>query len=105
MARRLFALMALVAVATLLLSAAGCGDSKNGIIDAEQYGRLQKGMTLDEVEAVTGTPLRSHTTGPTQNPSINWYFGKTEGEGLVRVTFVDYRIDLISPYDQSVQPE
>lgn len=102
--RRLFALMAMAAIAALLLTA-GCGDSKTGAINAEQHSRVQKGMTLDEVEAVTGTPLRSHRTGPTQNPDIIWYFDKTDGEGLVRVSFISYKVDSISPYDQGVQPE
>ncbi|MHB0867619.1 MAG: hypothetical protein ACYC6B_06025 [Thermoleophilia bacterium] len=104
MARRFFALLTMATITAVLLTA-GCGDSKTGVINSEQYGRVQKGMTLDEVEAITGTPLRSHSTGPTQNPSIIWYFDKADGEGLVRFTFVNYKVDSIAPYDQSVPLE
>ena len=96
---------AAVLIALALLIAAGCGNGESGGISPDQHSQIQRGMTLDQVEAITGSPSRSHKSGSTQNPNITWYFNKTEGEGLVRVAFVAGKVDNISPYDQSVEPE
>lgn len=100
----LFMAMAILAAAALAL--AGCGDSqKSGVISREQYDRIQKGLTLDEVEAIGGEPYRTHKTGTSKDPNIFWYYSKTEGDGLVRISFLSGRVDSISPYEISVTPE
>jgi len=87
-------------MAATLFALAGCG-SKAGVTQS-QYEQVQKGMTLDEVEGLLGQPDRNHRTGPTNNPSIIWYYNKSEAEGLVRIGFVSARVDSLSPYDLSV---
>lgn len=95
-------IMVLLAAA-LSLPAAGCG--KSGI-SHDQYNQVQKGMTLDQVEGILGQPDRTHRTGPPQNPSIIWYYNKSEAGGLVRIAFTpDAKLDSISPYDVSVNPD
>ena len=89
-------------VAAFALSAAGCG--KSGI-SRDQYDQIQKGMTLDQVEGILNQPDRTHRTGSPQNPSIIWYYNKSGGEGLVRLSFTDGKLDSISPYEVSVNPD
>ncbi len=86
----------------VLLSASGCGQKG---ISQSQYEQIQKGMTLDQVEGILGQPDRTHRTGSSQNPNIIWYYNKSEGEGLVRVSFLDGKMDQASPYDLSVNPD
>jgi len=83
-----------------LIAVTSCG-SKAGISQS-QYEQVQKGMTLDQVEGLLGQPDRSHRTGPTNNPNIIWYYNKSEAEGLVRIGFLDAKVDSLSPYDLSV---
>lgn len=94
------AIAAIFLLTVLLLANAGCG-SKAGISQS-QHDQLQKGMTLDQVEGILGQPDRSHRTGPANNPSIIWYYNKSEAEGLVRIAFEDGKMTTISPYDLSV---
>jgi hypothetical protein len=90
---------------SLILLSSGCGDSKSGALTKEQYERIQKDMTLDDVEAIAGQPYRTHRSGPAQNPDIIWYYSKSEADGLLRVSFKGGRVDNISPYDLDVAPE
>lgn len=87
----------------VVLAATGCGD--NGGITPEAYAKIEKGMTLDQVEAILGTPPRSHRTGSTKDPTIIWYYNKSEGDGLAKITFESARVTNISPYDTSVNPD
>lgn len=96
---------ALLVLMLVALTFAGCGNSKEGIISPDQHSRVQKGMTLDDVEAITGPPLRTHRTGSTRDPTIIWYYGKTEGEGLVRITFEGGKVVTITPYNESVEAQ
>lgn len=96
--------VALLTVAVFLLAAAGCG-GKEATISQEQHSQIQREMTLDQVEAITGEPVRTHRTGSPQNPDIIWYFEKTEGAGLVRITFIGGKVESVSPYEESVEPE
>ena len=96
-------ILMLLMVSAVALSAAGCG--KSGI-SHDQYNQVQKGMTLDQVEGILGQPDRTHHTGSPQNPSIIWYYNKSEADGLVRLAFTpDAKLDSISPYDVSVNPD
>lgn len=102
----LFIVAAMAAVlAAALLGLTGCSQSKTGALSPAQYARIQKGMTMDDVEAVAGAPERSHKKGTSKDPNIVWYYPKTEGEGMVRVSFTDGKVDLITPYDSSIEPE
>lgn len=94
------AIAAIFLLAILLLASAGCG-SKAGISQS-QHDQVEKGMTLDQVEGLLGQPDRSHRTGPANNPSIVWYYNKSEAEGLVRIAFEDGKMTSVSPYDLSV---
>ncbi|MFA6001977.1 MAG: outer membrane protein assembly factor BamE [Thermoleophilia bacterium] len=94
----IFALTVPVAVA-----ASSCGD-KSGITP-DAYAKIEKGMNLDQVEAILGTPPRSHRTGPSQNPTIIWYYEKSSGEGLLKITFESAKVTNISPYDTSINPD
>lgn len=96
----LLIVLAVLLSAGLSFAVIGCG-SKAGISQS-QYEQVQKGMTLDEVEGLLGQPDRSHRTGTSSNPNIIWYYNKSEAEGLVRVSFLDARVDSLSPYDLSV---
>jgi len=100
--RRLLIVLATLLLAALLVAAAGCG--KSGI-SSDQYDQLEKGMTLDQVEGILGQPDRTHRIGSSQNPNIIWYYNKSEGEGLVRISFIDAKMDVASPYDVSVNPD
>ena len=107
-ASRKFALMLALAtlaimLTVLVISASGCGDS--GGVTSEKYAQVEKGMTFNQVDALLGTPPRTHRTGPTSNPTIIWYYEKTEGEGLLRITFENAKVTNISPYDTSINPE
>lgn len=97
------AITALVTVVSTGLT--GCGESKSGALSPDQHVRIQKGMTMDDVEAVAGTPERSHKKGSSKDPNIIWYYTKTEGEGMVKISFMGGKVDLISPYDTSILPE
>ena len=99
----LMTLAAAVALAALIFAAAGCGDK--GGVSAEKYSQVEKGMTLDQVEGLLGTPPRSHRTGSTQNPTIIWYYNKSDGDGLLKITFENAKVTNISPYDTSVNPD
>ncbi|MDO8737327.1 MAG: hypothetical protein Q7K29_09650 [Thermoleophilia bacterium] len=90
----------IILLAISLFIIAGCGSQAG--IGQSQYEQVQKGMTLDDVEGLLGQPDRSHRTGPTNNPSIIWYYNKSEAEGLVRIGFVNAKVDSLSPYDLSV---
>lgn len=96
-------LCAVLAVAPLGLT--GCGEAKAGALSPDQYAHIQKGMTLDNVEAVAGAPERSHKKGTSKDPNVVWYYTKTEGEGMVMVSFVDGKVEKITPYDSSITPE
>lgn len=98
-------LVAIVLLALTVISLAGCGGSKSGAISQEQYDRIQKGMTLDEVEAIGGTPYRTHKSGSSKDPNIIWNYSKTDSEGLVRISFLGGKVDSISPYEVNVQPD
>ena len=87
---------------TVLCGLSGCGSSKAGAMGPSQYARIQKGMTIDQVEAIAGKPARSHTKDSFKNPNIIWYYTKTEGEGLVEISFIGGKVDLISPYNASI---
>lgn len=89
---------------TALPGLSGCGSSKAGAMRPSQYDRIQKGMTIDQVESIAGKPARSHTKGSFKNPNIIWYYTKTEGEGLVKISFIGGRVDLISPYNEGFPP-
>ncbi len=103
MSRRILPL-AIISISLLaLVLAAGCGETRSGSISQDQHSQIQKGMTLDEVEGIAGTPYRTHKTGPTSDPNIIWYYSKTDGEGLVRISFLGGRVDNISPYSLSVE--
>lgn len=95
--------VALLGMTVLVL--AGCGGNKTGAISQEQFNRIQKGMTLDEVEAIAGNPYRTHSAGTAKDPNIIWNYSKTDGEGLVRISFLSGKVDTISPYEIGVQPE
>jgi len=95
-------LAAAVVLTTLVFSAAGCGDS--GGVSDEKYSQVEKGMSLDQVEGLLGTPPRSHRTGSSKNPTIIWYYEKSNGEGLLKITFEDAKVTNISPYDTSINP-
>jgi len=88
-----------------MLPAAGCG--KTAKLSPETYAKIQKGMTLDEVESIAGQPERSHKLGSASSKSqtIYWYYAKTEGEGLVRVAFENGKVTNISPYNANINPE
>lgn len=101
--RRLL-LLSLVLTAALALLAAGCGNSR-GSISPDQYSQLEKGMSLDGVEAILGPPERTHRMGSGATETLYWYYNKTEGEGLVKLTFEDGKVTGITPYDQSLSPE
>lgn len=92
-----------VAIATLVFAAAGCGEKAG--VSAEKYAQVEKGMTLDQVDELLGTPARSHHTGPTNNPTIIWYYDKNSGEGLLKIAFENAKVSNISPYDTSVNPD
>lgn len=95
----MFAFVALL-FAGLSVVVTGCGSEEG--ISQSQYERVQKGMTLDDVEGLLGQPDRTHRTGSTSNPNIIWYYNKSEAEGLVRISFIDAKVDNLSPYDLSV---
>lgn len=106
MTGRLFVLLALALMALLTLPVlAGCEQNKKGVMNPDQHSRIQKGMTLDDVEAIAGTPERTHKKGSARDPNIIWYYSKTESEGLVRVSFQGGKVDSITPYDTSIAPE
>lgn len=92
-----------VAIATLVIASAGCGEKAG--VSAEKYAQVEKGMTLDQVDGLLGTPARSHHTGPTNNPTIIWYYDKESGEGLLKIAFENAKVSNISPYDTSVNPD
>jgi hypothetical protein len=102
MRRPLTIIAAVLLLAALLTPVIGCG--KSGI-SRDQYNQVQKGMTLDQVEGILGQPDRTHRTGSAQNPNVIWYYNKTEGEGLVRIAFLDGKMDTVSPYEISVNPD
>jgi hypothetical protein len=85
-------------MAVMLLVAAGCG-SKSGVISEETYSQIQNGMSIDEVAKVAGQPQRTHHPGTSQATLDYWYYGKTEGEGLVRVAFDNGKVTNISPWN------
>ncbi|MFA5802661.1 MAG: outer membrane protein assembly factor BamE [Thermoleophilia bacterium] len=99
----LMTLVAAVVISTLVIASAGCGEKAG--VSAEKYAQVEKGMTLDQVEGLLGTPARSHRTGPSQNPTIIWYYDKTSGEGLLKIAFENAKVSNISPYDTSVNPD
>jgi len=84
----------------LMIAVTGCGEKAG--ISQNLYEQVQKDMTLDEVDGLLGQPDRSHRTGTTSNPNIIWYYNKSEAEGLVRISFIDAKVDSLSPYDLSV---
>lgn len=100
LSKTLVTAFAIAALSLLVLAGAGCG--KSGI-SQDQYNQVQKGMTLDQVEGILGQPDRTHRTA--QTSSTIWYYNKSGGEGLVRISFTDGKADSISPYDVSVTPE
>lgn len=81
------------------LPATGCGGSSG--VSQEDHDKIQVGMTMDEVAAILGQPERSHVTGASQNPGIFWYFTKSEGEGLMKISFEQGKVTSVAPYDQS----
>ncbi len=97
----IIATVTLIALTTL--AAAGCG-SKSGI-SRDQFAQVQKGMTLDQVEGLLGQPDRTHHLGTSKNLNIIWYYNKSESDGLVRVSFLDGKVDSTTPYDTNVTPE
>ncbi|MBE0428425.1 MAG: hypothetical protein IBX61_00945 [Thermoleophilia bacterium] len=101
--------LATLAAAALLLIAllfiVSCGENRAGLIDQDQYERIQRGMTMDEVESITGIPTRTHRTGPATDPNIIWYFDKKDGEGLIRISFVGGKVDSVSPFDPGVEQQ
>ena len=66
---------------------------------------MQKGMTLDQVEGLLDQPDRTHRLGSNKDPNVIWYYNKSEGEGLVRFSFLNGKMDVASPYEVSVNPE
>lgn len=102
--RPLLTITLILAALALLPVLAGCGDTK-GTISPDQYSQLNKGMSLDDVEAILGAPERTHRMGSGETATIYWYYRKTEGEGLVKVTFEGGKVSSISPYDQSLSPD
>ncbi|MHB1326142.1 MAG: hypothetical protein ACYDGS_08165 [Thermoleophilia bacterium] len=99
--RLLIIITAVLLLVTLALTAGGCG--KSGI-SRSQYDQIQKGMTLDQVEGILGQPDRTHRLGANANPNVIWNYNKSEGEGLVRISFLDGKMDVASPYEVSVNP-
>lgn len=88
--------------AAFMLAAAGCGD--NSGVTPDKYAQIEKGMTLDQVEAILGTPTRTHRQGPANNPVITWYYNKADSEGLVKISFQDAKVSIIQPYNTTVGP-
>ncbi len=106
MSRRSSFVIAFLLVAVLVtVPAWGCGGTKAGFIDRETHAKIQNGMTMDEVDAIAGQPERSHSVGAAANPQVFWYYGKTDGEGFVRVVFEGGKVTTVSPYDESITPE
>ena len=103
MRKMTFIFILLALTIPVVLAATGCGD-KDGVTP-DAYAKIEKGMTLDQVEAILGTPPRSHRTGPTKDPTIIWYYIKSEGDGLAKITFESAKVTNISPYDTSVNPD
>lgn len=103
MRRKLLPLMILL-IAMFTLVNTGCGTSQ-GSLDKETHGKIELGMTMDNVDTIAGQPERSHSIGSAQNPQVFWYYNKTEGEGFVRVVFEDGKVTTVSPYDESISPE
>lgn len=104
MKRRFLLLLALAASLLMLSAAAGCGNGK-GTISQDQHAQLAKDMSLDKVEGILGTPKRTHRMASGETATIYWYYEKTDGEGLVKITFENGKVTSISPYDQSLSPE
>lgn len=96
-------LITVVTLIALSVLATGCG-SKSGI-SRDQFAQVQKGMTLDQVEGLLGQPDRTHHLGTSKNLNIIWYYNKSESDGLVRVSFLDGKVDSTTPYDTNVTPE
>lgn len=97
--------MAVVVIALLLAlllshAATACGDDSG--ITSDDHARIKVGMTMDEVESILGQPERSHVTGASQE-QIFWYYTKTDGEGLVKISFDQGKVSSIAPYDQSFE--
>lgn len=96
---------ALILAAIVLLAAAslmtGCGEETG--ITRDDHGRIELGMSMDDVESVLGQPERSHVTGASQNPTIYWYFTKQEGDGLVKISFEEGKVTNVAPYDDSFE--
>lgn len=106
MSRRALIIMLVAAVAAIsILILTGCGGDNSGSIDRDTYAKINNGMTMDDVDAVAGQPERSHSIGAAASPQVFWYYGKTDGEGFIRVVFEDGKVTTISPYDESITPE
>jgi hypothetical protein len=105
MSRKLLVIILAISMATLAIVTVGCGGDKAGSISRATHDEIQNGMTMDEVDAIAGQPERSHSIGAAGNPQVFWYFGKTDGEGFVRVVFEEGKVTTISPYDESFVPE
>lgn len=102
--RRYMLPLMIMMIAVFALSFAGCGDSQ-GSLDEETHGKIDLGMTMDDVDALAGQPERSHSIGSAQNPQVFWYYNKTAGDGFVRVVFEGGEVTTVSPYDESIAPE
>jgi hypothetical protein len=105
MSRKILMLVLAVTMVSTVLVSAGCGGNKAGSIDESTYSKINNGMTMDDVDAVAGQPERSHSIGAAASPQVFWYYGKTDGEGFVRVVFEDGKVTTVSPYDESITPE
>lgn len=103
MRKVIFIFILLALTSTTVLATTGCGE--NSGITPGAYAKIEKGMTLDQVEAILGTPPRSHRTGSTKDPTIIWYYNKSEGDGLAKITFESAKVTNISPYDTGVNPD
>lgn len=104
MLRHVFIAAIVLMLAGSLLVQAGCGESE-GAVSEEVHAKIQNGMTMDEVDGVAGQPDRSHSIGSAQEPQVFWYYGKTDGEGFVRVVFIEGKVTTVSPYDETITPE
>ena len=101
--RFIFFSLAVTLAAVFLLAVTACGSGSAGITP-EKYAQIERGMSLDQVEGILGTPARTHRTGPANNPVITWYYNKADSEGLLKISFENAKVTIIQPYDTSVGP-
>jgi hypothetical protein len=72
----------------------------DSVITRENYGRLNPGMTLDEIEEILGGPARDEASGPTTytarpfiGGSIHWYIGDVSKDWIADTLVIRVGLD------------